>query len=80
MGFNSGFSIVVVLLLAQFFKENPVINERKVSFSKKKKDKNDLLERLKIVSEFQAADEHKAFMRTIAKEREIKQRIKELQR
>lgn len=67
-------------LISQFFKENPVINERKVSFSKKKKDKNDLLERLKIVSEFQAADEHKAFMRTIAKEREIKQRIKELQR
>eukprot|EP00095_Tigriopus_kingsejongensis_P002498 maker-scaffold64_size435223-snap-gene-2.30 protein:Tk02498 transcript:maker-scaffold64_size435223-snap-gene-2.30-mRNA-1 annotation:"low quality protein: transcriptional adapter 2-beta" len=67
-------------LISQFFKENPLINERKVSFSKKRKDRNDPTERLKVMAEFQGVDEHRAFIGSVTKERELKQRIKELQR
>ena len=40
----------------------------------------DVMERLKILAEFQGVSEYQAFMASMTKERDIKQRIKDLMR
>jgi len=72
-------------LVTSFFKDNPVsnigLNVKPTNSKTKKKDpKTDITERLKIVAEFQGAKEHKDFMATMIKERDLKARIKELSR
>ena len=41
---------------------------------------NDIMERLKILAEFQGVSEYQVFMASMTKEREIKQRVKDLMR
>lgn len=72
-------------LVQQFFKENPIsstgLNTKPVSTKNKRKDpKTDFTERLKIVAEFQGVKEHKDFMASMIKEKDLKSRIKELSR
>ena len=40
----------------------------------------DITERLKVLAEFQGVQEHRQFMKDISKEKELKSRIKDLQR
>ena len=61
-------------LITQFFIEQN-------TYKPKKKDgKPDLLDRLKLVSNFQTVPEHKTFMSNMGREKELKSRIKELNR
>lgn len=83
------------MLIGQFFRENPLtydgrgravcsgpLNSQAQKLSNKKfshKDA-DVMEKLKILAEFQGVKEHQAFMGNMQKEREVKQRIKDLMR
>jgi len=72
-------------LVQQFFKENAIsttgLSTKPVNSKNKKKDaKADFTEKLKIVAEFQGVKEHKDFVASMTKERDLKSRIKELNR
>ena len=72
-------------LVSQFFKENPLITgaggERKGFGGKtKKKDKTDLTERLKVLAEFQGVAEYQQFIGSMVKEKELKNKCKDLLR
>ena len=70
-------------LVETFFKENPLnpITGKIAAPKPKKKDpKSEVFEKLKVVSGFQGVDEHRKLVASVAKEKEIKSRIKELLR
>lgn len=69
-------------LISDYFKENPAPGDyKKVSNGQKKKAQKDpILEKLKILSEFQSVKEHQQFMAGITKEKDLKTRIKDLMR
>ena len=71
-----------LFLSADYFKENPVFSDKKSNGaqSKKKNMKDPVIERLKILSEFQSVKEHHSFLSGITKEKEVKTRIKDLMR
>ena len=65
---------------ANFFRENPLSVDRKNPLKVKKPPKDPILEKLKIWAELLGVKEHQNFMACIAKERDIKNRIKDLNR
>jgi len=68
-------------LVENFFKENTynALTGKFVLQKPKKKDpKTEVIDRLKFVSSFLGAEEHRRMMASLTKEREIKSRIKEL--
>jgi len=70
-------------LVETFFKENPLnpITGKIAAPKPKKKDpKSEVFEKLKVVSGFQGVDEHRKLVASVAKEKDIKSRIKELLR
>ena len=70
-------------LVETFFKENPLnpITGKIAAPKPKKKDpKSEVFEKLKVVSGFQGVDEHRKLVSSVANEKDIKSRIKELLR
>ena len=70
-------------LVETFFKENPFNpSTGKIGAPKpKKKDpKSEVFERLKVVSSFQGVEEYRKMVASVAKEKDVKSRIKELLR
>lgn len=76
-------------LISDYFKENPAPGDRSKSSlngqvsnagGKKKTAKDPVLEKLKILSEFQTVKEHQQFIAGIVKEKDVKTRIKDLMR
>jgi len=70
-------------LVETFFKENPLnALTGKIGAPKPKKrdPKSEIFEKLKVVSSFQGVDEYKKLVASVAKEKDIKSRIKELLR
>jgi len=73
-------------LINDYFKEYPVPGDRKStgpngqSSAKKKNQKDPVLEKLKILSEFQSVKEYQNFIAGIMKEKDVKARIKDLMR
>ena len=70
---------------ADYFKENPLPGDKKLSnqggsSSKKKIVKDPIIEKMKILSEFQSVKEHQNFIASLTKEKDIKNRIKDLMR
>ena len=51
-----------------------------VSFVFQDGSNNEIMERLKILAEFQGVSEYQVFMASMNKEREIKQKVKDLMR
>ena len=70
-------------LVENFFKENPynaMTGKMTIPKPKKKDSKQELLDKFKFVANIQSIEEYKKLMASISKEKEIKYRIKELQR
>ena len=73
-------------LIDDYFKENPVPGDKKLTgpngqpSTKKKNQKDPVLEKLKILSEFQSVKEYQNFIAGIMKEKDVKTRIKDLMR
>ena len=88
--------LIRVSISGQYFKENPLhlLGERRSAAAAaaaagkaaKKRDssggaaKTPDTERLKVLAEFQGVQEHRQFMKNIGKEKELKSRLKDLQR
>jgi len=77
-------------LISDYFKENPIGGSDRKSSSagagqngptaKRKNQKDPVLEKLKILSEFQSVKEHQNFISGIMREKDVKARIKDLMR
>ena len=70
-------------LVENFFKENPynaMTGKMTIPKPKKKDSRQEVLEKFKFVTSIQSIDEYKKLMASVSKEKEIKYRIKELQR
>ena len=70
-------------LVENFFKENPynaMTGKMTIPKPKKKDSKQELLDKFKFVTNIQSSEEYKKLMASVSKEKEIKYRIKELQR
>jgi len=70
-------------LVETFFKENPlnpITGKLGAPKPKKKDPKSEVFERLKVVSSFQGVEEYKKMVASISKEKDVKNRIKELLR
>jgi len=70
-------------LVENFFKENPynaMTGKMTIPKPKKKDSRQEVLEKFKFVTSIQSIDEYKKLMASVGKEKEIKYRIKELQR
>jgi len=70
-------------LVENFFKENPynaMTGKMTIPKPKKKDSKQELLDKFKFVTSIQSIEEYKKLMASVSKEKEIKYRIKELQR
>lgn len=73
-------------LINDYFKEYPVPGDKKLvgpngqPITKKKNQKDPVLEKLKILSEFQSVKEYQNFIAGIMKEKDVKARIKDLMR
>ena len=70
-------------LVENFFKENPynaMTGKMTIPKPKKKDSKQELLDKFKFVASIQNIDEYKKLIASVSKEKEIKYRIKELQR
>ena len=68
---------------ADYFKEHPLPGDKKSNpngQSKKKNVKDPIIEKMKILSEFQSVKEHQNFIITLTKEKDLKNRIKDLMR
>ena len=90
MYFSTTIAICVVVLnevffSAEYFRENPLPGDKKSAnlngqSSKKKNAKDPIIEKMKILSEFQSVKEHQNFIASLTKEKEVKNRIKDLMR
>jgi len=68
-------------LIKQFFLEENNLSKQSANKVKSKKDgKAEALEKLKVMSNFQTVPEHQRFIASISRERDLKSRIKELNR
>ena len=70
-------------LVENFFKENPynaMTGKMTIPKPKKKDSRQEVLDKFKFVTRIQSIDEYKKLMASVSKEKEIKYRIKELQR
>ena len=70
-------------LVENFFKENPynaMTGKMTIPKPKKKDSRQEVLDKFKFVTNIQSIDEYKKLMASVSKEKEIKYRIKELQR
>merc|ERR1712141_156615 len=70
-------------LISDYFKEHPLPGDKKSNpngQSKKKNVKDPIIEKMKILSEFQSVKEHQNFIITLTKEKDLKNRLKDLMR
>ena len=70
-------------LVENFFKENPfnaMTGKMTIPKPKKKDSRQEVLDKFKFVTSIQSIDDYKKLMASVSKEKEIKYRIKELQR
>ena len=79
------YSTKMVFFPAEYFRENPLPGDKKSAnlngqSSKKKNAKDPIIEKMKILSEFQSVKEHQNFIASLTKEKEVKNRIKDLMR
>ena len=69
-----------IVFAGNFFRDNPLAIDRKNPVKVKKPPKDPILEKLKIWAELLGVKEHQNFMATMAKERDVKNKIKDLNR
>ena len=67
-------------LIAQFFAEENTLKNQSQAKPKKRDSKAETLERLKMLANFHTVDEHKKLMASVGREKDIKARIRELNR